>query len=181
MKNRFSPRIVAAALALSLGLAASSFAMPRGGPHHGPEMGRPGHHMMHDGRAMARLHDELKLDAKQEALWQQADKFGQENREAMRERFRSHHEEVRAMLDKPDADLRAVAKRMDDFRDQGQKQRDAVRDRWFAVYDSLSAGQKEKARLFFKDGFERMGRPGMDRPGRGQPPVERPAAPAPKG
>lgn len=51
----------------------------------------------------------------------------------MRERFRKHHEEIKAQLDQPGADLRAVAKRMDELKADGQKQANAVRERWLNV------------------------------------------------
>jgi uncharacterized membrane protein len=123
-------------------------------------------------RGMARLHDELKLDAQQEALWKEAQSFAREHHEAMSARWHKDQTEIKALLDQPDSDLRAVAKRMDELRAEGIQQRDVVRDRWFVVYDSLSAGQKEKARLFFKDGMERMGHAAeqaRERPGRGHP------------
>lgn len=182
MKKLLSPRLVVAALALSLGLAANTFAVPRGEPS-GPGMGMPGHHAMLPGRAMTRLHDELKLDEKQEALWKDADRFAREHHDAMRERFQKDHAEIKAMLDQPGADLRAVAKRMDDLRAEGMKQRDAVRDRWLTVYDSLNPEQKEKARMFFKTGidrFERMGRRAPGRDWHGRPARDLPANPAPK-
>jgi len=183
MKKLITPRLLVAALTLSLGLAANSFAMPRGEYHGyqgGPGMGMPGHHAMVHGRAMTRLHDDLKLDAKQEALWKDAEKFAQEHRDKMRERFGKDHAEIKAMLDQPGADLRAVTKRMDDLRAEGMKQRDTVRDRWLAVYDSLNAEQKEKARVFFKTGMERMGDKAKERGGRGQPRRDLPTNPAPK-
>lgn len=183
MKKLLSPRILVAAVALSLGLAANSYAMPRG-EHPGPGMGMAGHHAMVHGRAMNRLHDELKLDAKQEALWKEAEKFSQDHRDTMRERFRKEHTEIKAMLDQPGADLRAIAKRTDDLKAEGMKERNAVRERWLAVYDTLNPDQKEKARLFFKAGAERMQRMGQkakERAGRGQPLRDTPATPAPKG
>jgi hypothetical protein len=64
----------------------------------------------------------------------------------MGEQWRKHHEEVLASVSKPGADLRAVVKQMDELKDAGRKQREAGRDRWLAVYDSLDAAQKEKAR-----------------------------------
>ncbi|WP_153110455.1 Spy/CpxP family protein refolding chaperone [Propionivibrio limicola] len=164
MKQRFSPRLLVAALAMSLGLAANSFAGPRGGSGGeavGPGFDRPGHHQMFlGGKGMQRLHDDLKLDARQETLWKAAESFAKETHDGMRERFRKHHEEMKALIDKPNADLRALAKRADDFRAEGQKLRDTVRDRWLAVYDSLNPEQKEKARQFLKAGFDRMERKG---------------------
>ena len=181
MKKPYSARLFLAAAALSFGLAASAQAMPRG-EHPGPGMGMAGHHAMMQGRAMNRLHDELKLDAAQEAQWKEAEKFSREHRDTMRERFRKERTEVKTMLDQPGADLRAIAKRMDDLKAAGMKERDAVRDRWFAVYDTLNPEQKEKARLFFKAGAERMeqkGKKSRDGAGRrGQAPKD---GSAPKG
>jgi hypothetical protein len=183
----------AAILTLSLGLAATdSFAAHRGdrGDGHGMRSGAPYAHAMapmaHP-RALARLHDELKLDAQQEALWKEARSFVGEHHDAIRARWYKDQAEIRALLDQPGVDLRVVAKRMDELRADGFKQRDAARERWFAVYDSLDAGPKEKARLFFKDGMERMGRHmtdrTKDRPGRGHrrhnpPPASASASPA---
>ena len=167
MNQRLTLRTLLATLSLSLGLAVTAQAMPRG-DHHG--MGMQAQHAMFQGRAMSRLHDELKLDAKQEAQWKATEQFVQEQHTAGRERFQKNHAELKAMLDQPGADLRAVAKRMDDLRADGMKQREAVRERWLAFYDSLNGEQKEKARLFFKSGMERMERMGdraKERRGRG--------------
>ncbi|SDG61713.1 Spy/CpxP family protein refolding chaperone [Propionivibrio dicarboxylicus] len=157
--HKHSPRFLIAALTLSLGVAAGAFAMPRG------EAGSPGMQMhgmhagfAHGGRAMQRLHDDLKLDAAQEAAWQDAEKFAKDSFANGRDAFRKQHEEIQAALAQPGADLRAIVKRMDDLKAEGQKQRTAVRDRWLAVYDKLNPEQKEKARLFFKAGAERMTR-----------------------
>ncbi len=166
MRNRFSPRLLVTALALSLGLAASAYAMPRGG-HPGPYTGMPGQHEMYHTRAMDRLHGELKLDEKQEALWKEADKFSKDSRAAVRDRMLRQRDEIKSMLDQPGADLRAVAKRMDDLKAEHQKSMIEVRDRWLTVYDSLNAEQKDKVRLFFKSGMERMER--TPRHGKGGP------------
>lgn len=181
MKKCISPRILAAALALSIGVAAHSFAAPadgRPGPGGGWNMGgMPGHHMM-TGKGMLRLHDELKLDEKQEALWKEAQQFSREHRQAMFERFRKHHGEIKSMVDQPGTDLRSVAKRMDDLHAEGLKDRGAVRERWLSVYDSLNPDQKEKVRLFFKDRMERMERAAHERRGPGK--HVRPGGPAPR-
>ena len=169
MRTQFSPRLLVTALALSLGLAANAYAMPRGG-HPGPGTGMPGQHEMYHTRAMDRLHGELKLDEKQEALWKEADKFSRDNRTAVRDRMLKQRDEIKSMLDQPGADLRAVAKRMDDLKAEGQKQMTEVRERWLTVYDSLNAEQKDKVRLFFKSGMERTPRHGKGGPGRPLPP-----------
>lgn len=192
-KPRFFPQEpsrLAAALALSLGLSAAAFAGPPCTPDEARCDGGPGFHHRHGGLRHPgfgfgprypgvgpgfgsgfgfgfgpRLHDELKLDAKQEALWQDALKFSKESFAGGRERFRKHHEEIAALLNQPNADLRVIAKRMDELRSEGQKRHEAVRERWLSVYDALSPGQKEKVRLFLKERSDRFG-PGLDRPGR---------------
>jgi hypothetical protein len=191
MKRFASPRALAAALAtaltLSLGLAAgSSFAAPERGDRHGKWMNAPHARAMgpmFQPRALIRLRDELKLDAQQEALRKEAQASAREHRGAIRARMDKDHAEIKALLDQPGIDLRAVVKRMDELRAESLKQLDAIRDRWFAVYDSLGEGQKEKARLFFKDGMERTERlteRGRKGPGRGHPRHDRrpPTAPA---
>lgn len=164
---KFSPRLIAASAVLSLGLAASAFAMPPGDG----ACGFSGHgmHRQYSDRGMkgmSRLHDDLKLDAKQEALWQDADKAAKDHKVSMGERMRKQREETQALLNQPGADLRAVLKRMDDFRTEGQKQHEAGRERWLAVYDALNPEQKEKVRLFFKSRMDRMDHFGQRGPGR---------------
>jgi len=155
MKNRFSPRQIVVAVAVTIGLATSAFAMPPQGDGPNGPVSRMHERQMERGmKEMSRLHDDLKLDAKQEALWQTADKAGKDSMNGMRERFSKHHEEIQTLLAQPGADLRAVAKRMDDFKAEGQKLHEAIRDRWLTVYDSLNANQKEQARLFFKSKIE---------------------------
>jgi len=167
MKNRFSPRLLVAAVSLSLGLAATAFAMPRDGDSCTPGAGMHEQRMDHGMKGMSRLHDDLKLDAKQEALWQNAEKATKDNMSSLHERFQKQREETQAMLNQPGADLRAVLKRMDDLKAEGQKQHEANRDRWLTVYDALDAGQKEKARLFFKAMLEHNDHHGKRGPGRG--------------
>ena len=194
MKRLATPRALATVLVLSLGLAAGgSFAAPRGDcPAGGPGYGHGGPGAAHamapgfHGRAFSRLHDELKLDAKQEALWNDAMSFARDNGGAMRDRMIKEHEEIKAMLDKPGTDLHAVSKRMDDMRTQGMAMRSALHERWFSVYDALNPQQKEQVRVYFKDGMDGMrqgGHRGGDRRGQGQPRRDRPAqtpAPAPQ-
>jgi periplasmic protein CpxP/Spy len=156
MKSKFSPRLIVATIALSLGLAANSFAMPGGDAPNSPFSGMHQRRMDHGMKEMSRLHDELKLDAKQESLWKEAEKAGKDSMAGMHERGQKHHEEMKSLLNQPGADLRAIAKRMDEFRAEGQKLHEANRERWLAVYDSLNAEQKEKARLFFMARLDRM-------------------------
>jgi protein CpxP len=163
MKSKFSPRILVAALLLALGVGGTAFAM---NPERcGAGGGRMEQRMAYGMKEMSRLHDELKLDAKQEAIWQEADKAGKASMSEMRDQRRKQHEEVLAAVSQPGADLRAIARQMDALRDAGRKQHEANRDRWLTVYDSLDAAQKEKARLFVKSRIEHMGQWGRFGPG----------------
>lgn len=120
--------------------------------------------MLHE---MSRLHDELKLNPEQEALWQDARRSAQQGMDDLRTLRRQQRAAVLNMLDQPNADPRAVLAQMDEAREAGRKQREAGRERWLRVYDSLDAAQKEKARLFFRSRIERMEAGGrFDRPRR---------------
>lgn len=168
MKTNFSPRLFIATSALVVGLAGSAFAAapPADAPAR-PGAGMHQGHMMHGLKDMARLHDDLKLDARQDALWQDAAKVSKDSMVGMRERMRKQHEEIRTLLNQPGADLHALAKRMDEFRAEAQQIHQADRDRWLTVYDALNPEQKEKARVFFKSKFERMSQHGKRGSGRG--------------
>jgi periplasmic protein CpxP/Spy len=169
MRKNFSPRLLIATSAIAFALAGSACAAPSQGdaPAGRPAAGMRQAPRMQGMKEMARLHDDLKLDAKQEALWQDAARASKEAMGGTRERMRKEHDEIRNLLTQPGADLRAVAKRMDDFRAEGQAMHQANRDRWLTVYDALNAEQKEKARLFFKSRFEHMRHGGPHGPGRG--------------
>lgn len=181
MNKQFSLRRAVAVLTIAMGAVTAAYAMPPQGEMPGPVPGMHGPSMWHGLKALARLHDELKLDAKQEALWKEAEAAAREDMVGVRDRFRQHHEQMRALLDQPGADMHEFVKRMDDFRAEGQKRHVAMRDRWLAVYDTLSAGQKEKVRLFFKAQSERMDawRARQSAHGRGNVPGQPPMPPAP--
>lgn len=168
--SQHTPRFLIAAL-LSLGVASGAFAMPGGDAAHAgfPMHGAPHAHFGHGGKAMQRLHEELKLDSKQEAAWQDAEKFAKDTFAGAHENARKQRQDINTALGQTGADLRAILKRMDELKAEGQKQHSAVRERWLAVYDTLNAEQKEKVRMFFKSGAERMGR-AMDRRGQEQDP-----------
>lgn len=164
MNWKISPRVASLALLLAVAATGPALAMP-------PERCSPGgameHRMGHVLREMSRLHDELKLNPEQEALWQDASRLSQQGMDDMRTLRRQQRATTLAMLDQPNADLRAVLAQMDEAREAGRKQREAGRERWLRVYDSLDAGQKEKARLFLRSRIERMeGGSRFDRPPR---------------
>ena len=167
--SRFTTRRVAttlAAVVLSASLAAGAYAGQRDGDRDGMRGDKSGYSMMQGGKGMSRLHDSLKLDATQEALWKTAEQANKDERSAMRENRKKQRDEIKTMLDQPGADLNAVAKRMDEQQAEGQKMRLANRARWMNVYDSLNPEQKEQARLFLKNQMERKGDRGHDRRGR---------------
>ncbi|MBK1680365.1 Spy/CpxP family protein refolding chaperone [Rhodocyclus tenuis] len=158
--------LAAAALGLGLGAAGASFAVTPGPGENGAACGEwnaAQHHARHGrdfGRSLARLHDELKLDAKQEALWKTAEQSQREARKDVGERLRDEQRKTLAALDAPGADLRSLLARMDELRAEGDKRRLAERERWLAVYDSLNPTQQEQARAFLRkliDGGNRQG------------------------
>lgn len=152
-KTRIRPLL--AALTLCLGATTAAMAIPPEGcgPRGCPSERSAGHPFA----GMARLHDELKLDPKQEALWQEAERTTRASFRERGEQMRRDRQEALAALSQPGADLRAVLRRMDQSREAGRQAREADRERWLAVYDSLDGAQKEKARLFLKTRLERMG------------------------
>jgi protein CpxP len=137
MKTNFSPRILVAALVLALGAGGTALAMS---PEHcGAAGGRMEQRMGYHLQEMSRLHGDLKLDARQEALWQDAEQFSRSTMRDRGDQMRKQRAEVLASVSQPGADLRAVVKQMDELKDAGRQQHEASRDRWLAVYDSLDA------------------------------------------
>ncbi len=157
MNRKISFRLTTAALVATLFLSTAAFARSHGGENCAPGKGQSEQCQPRGMKGMMRLHDDLKLNAKQEALWQEAVKAKQANMGPSgdpRMHMRPQYEEIQAMLNQPGADLRAVAKRMDELKGEQQKQREVTREQWLAVYDTLNTEQKEKVRVFFKDRFE---------------------------
>ena len=165
-----APRRLVAALAIALGVSAGAYAAtsPVGeAPSQRASMSAEqrmrgmsdmhGAHGLHSMRSIMRLHDELKLDARQEALWSDAVKNARESMSGTQERRRKEREETLAQLKQPGTDLRTLITRTDEVHAEAQKQRLAAREHWLVVYDALSAEQREQVRVFFKDRFARMG------------------------
>lgn len=156
MKLKVFPHVIATTMILALGSAGSAWATS---PEHcEPGFAQAEHRMAHTMRHMARLHDELKLDAQQEALWKQAEQASRTSMRELHEKMREQHQRNIAAVSQPGADLRALVKQLDATRDAGLRQRDANRELWLAVYDRLDAAQKEKVRLFLKNTFEQQER-----------------------
>ncbi|MQY51885.1 periplasmic heavy metal sensor [Rhodocyclus tenuis] len=158
--------LATAAIGLGLGAASTSFALPPDGGCDGRARGDwSAEHGGHGSplRELGRLHDELKLDAKQEALWKDAEQATRDARKDSRERLREEHEKTLAALDQPNADLRAIFKAHDETHADIAKRHEASRERWFAFYDSLNPNQREKARLFLRKMIDHAGHAAPDR------------------
>ena len=170
MKNpldRFAPAVLAAVLVASSGVALTTAAlaqtapaaqpapMPPMPPH--PPMGMRGlgmmrgHHMMME---LDRLKTSLKLNASQAALWDKAQGLMKPPTD-MRDQMKARRDRMAAMLDDPNFDPRKLAADMDSAEAEQKAKMTAVRDAWFALYDSLNPVQRGQAREFLRS---RMGR-----------------------
>ncbi len=133
------------------------------------EPGEKGPEEMGPMRVFERLHKELNLNPHQEELWKKAQAAQREVRRSMRARGEETRARLRAEIDKPGADLKQFAQLRDQLGAQMRAQMEAtqkqVREAWFAVYDTLDAGQKEKVRVAIRDGMDRMDRMGRHRGG----------------
>lgn len=165
---------LAATLALSIGVA---HAAPGAGdvpppppPGQGPAMHGP--HGPHRGPApigftFQRVHDQLKLDAQQEKLFQAARDTDRNTHEQMRALRHAGMEKMKAAGSQPILDLRA----MRDAREQGFEQARQLHkqseDAWLQFYDSLNDTQKTTVSQQLKANFQRMrdARPGPGGPG----------------
>lgn len=106
---------------------------------------RPAMGMQHK---MDKLHQDLGLDKKQEALFQAAREAGRNAmRDAMQAR-RASRDRMKAALEGPNPDLRALTAQMDKERDEQMQKHRQVREAWLNFYDALNPAQKEKARHF---------------------------------
>lgn len=131
---------------------------------------------------------ELKLDAKQEALFKTAQDSQRSLHEAMRAAGGKRHELLKAQLDSGKLDPRALIDQSEKRRDAFEPQAKQVRDQWLAVWDSLNDTQRAQVTKIVKEREARMaerhakmegradgkGQPGMrgadGRPGTPPPP-----------
>ncbi len=151
MFENHGKKLTAALFAAGLLGAASSWAqMPGGTEGRGPA------------RGFERLHKELNLNAQQEELWKKAQTAQRDAFRSMRAKGQETRATLRAEIDKPGADLKQFAQLRDELGAQMRAQMEAarkqMREAWFAVYDTLDSGQKEKVRVAIRDGMDRMGR-----------------------
>jgi len=140
-----------------LGATASWAQMPGGAEGTGPV------------RGFERLHKELNLNVQQEELWKKAQGLQREAFRSMRAKGEETRAKLRVEIDKPGADLKQFAQLRDQLGAQMHAQMETihkqVREAWFAVYDALDPGQREKVRVAIRDGMDRMGQTGRHRGG----------------
>jgi len=155
-------KLTAALFAAGLLGAASSWAQAPAG--NGPEGMGPM-------RGLERLNKELNLNAQQEELWKRAQGVQRDAFRSMRAKGEETRAKLRVEIDKPGADLKQFAQLRDQLGAQMRAQMEAtqkqVREAWFAVYDTLDSGQKEKVRVAIRDGMDRMGHMGRHHRGPG--------------
>lgn len=158
-------RSLVTALVLSIGAAGAVVAAP-GEMGCGAAGWNPEQRMQRGLKDMSRLHDDLKLDARQDALWQDAEKGMRSHMGEMRDQMRKQRDATLATLNQPGSDLRAAIKQMDETREAARKQHEANRERWLTLYDNLNPEQQEKARQFISQKLMRM--QSMEKMRRGQ-------------
>ncbi|EHK67089.1 hypothetical protein [Achromobacter arsenitoxydans] len=205
--SRFAIRTNLAALAIvaaTSGFAASAvMAAPppaaEGGPAamHDGHRGGGFHKGMRDGLFIPGIGPvskaqvaELKLDAKQEALFKTAQDGQRSLHEAMRANGGKRHDLLKAQLDSGKLDPRALVEQSEKSRDQFGAQAKQVRDQWLAVWDSLNDTQRGQVTKIVKERQAKMaerhakmeGRHGKGRDGMPPPPPagDVPPPPPPK-
>jgi len=151
-------KLTAALFAAGLLGAASSWAQAPGGAEGMGPM-----------RGFERLQKELNLNAQQEELWKKARGLQRDAFRSMRAKGEETRVKLRVEIDKPGADLKQFAQLRDQLGAEMHAQMEAihkqVREAWFAVYDTLDSGQREKVRVAIRDGIDRMGHMGPHRGG----------------
>ncbi|ARP90471.1 hypothetical protein CAL14_09360 [Bordetella genomosp. 9] len=199
--TRFAIRPIVASLAVTLAagaFAGTATAAPDASPSAaaqsaaGPEGRGPAGHRFHH---MAAMRDalwlpgvgpigkqevaKLKLDAKQQALFDAARQAQQDLRKSVRERGMARHKALDAQLQAGKLDPHALVQDETQGRQQAQAQAEQVRQKWLALWDSLNDGQRQQITQFVKERQARMeARRKQEREGRdGAGHREQPAAP----
>ena len=145
----FAP--LAATAAVSLGLAASIAAVR---PINSAAATGPRRKLPYAMDELSQLRRKLALDVWQQTAWNSAENCCWERIGTERRRLKAQYEAMLDLLREPGADLRALIGPLNAFASERQKLGEDRVDQWAAVYDSLNAEQKEKARVFFKRRIE---------------------------
>ncbi|WP_244193842.1 periplasmic heavy metal sensor [Bordetella genomosp. 12] len=149
---------------------------PAAGQPRGPMMDRDGMWIPGLGPLSKAQVESLKLDAKQQALFDKARDASRQAMEARRQSGPAPHELLEAQLNAGKLDPHALAAEGDKRRAQFEGQEAALRTQWLAVWDSLNDAQRTQVTQIVKERVAKMkehhGKRGEHRPGR-------PAQPAP--
>lgn len=100
---------------------------------------------------LEKIHDQLRLNAEQEALWKQAEEKTRETMKQMRDAREKMHQAMKQELEKGEPDFAAIARITDETRDSNLRARREARDLWLKLYAGLSPEQKIVARDFMRD------------------------------
>ena len=103
---------------------------------------------------LSQLRRELALDVCQETIWNKAESCCWECIGAERRRLNAQYQAMLELLRQPGADLRALLAPFNALASERQQLSKERVDQWAAVYDSLNAEQKEKARVFLERRIE---------------------------
>jgi Spy/CpxP family protein refolding chaperone len=152
-----------AALLLALGFGIAAHAAPP--TPDAPPQDHGGAFAAHEGKRLDELHQQLALDKNQEAQWQSARQTTERLHREMMEAHRAAHDNLKAALDAPNPDLRALTAQMDKMRDEQMQKHKQAREAWLKFYDSLNSAQKDKARHFLLAQISMMGEFGPGHPG----------------
>ncbi|MDR5749956.1 MULTISPECIES: periplasmic heavy metal sensor [unclassified Caballeronia] len=155
--------VAAAALAMTIGAAnaatPASDAPPPGGP--GMAMGGPGgpggHRMeMRMQKQLNELHGQLKLNADQEKLWQNALDTMKQNHTAMRESHKQMRDQFKSMAQQPILDLNAMHAAHQKIEEQNAQLREQTSTAWLHFYNALNDQQKTTVSSALKKHFAKM-------------------------
>ncbi|MEX3858768.1 protein CpxP [Paraburkholderia youngii] len=156
MSTKKMSRVLAvAATALAIGAGAAYAAQPAAQPAeqaHGGPGGWHGHFM----KELTQLHDQLKLNADQEKLWQSALDTMKQNHEAMRANHNQAHDQFKAAQQQPILDLNAMAATHQQIEQKDAQLRQQTTDAWLKFYNGLNDQQKTTVSTAIKQRFSRM-------------------------
>jgi hypothetical protein len=158
--------VAAAALAVTLVASAGAFAWSaEAADSQTTPSGMPMHHDFEQMR-MHRMAEELSLNSQQQQLAMTAMQKMHPGKEAMQQMHMAHEQHLLALMD-PNFDPRKMAAEEDQMHAAMEAQRKEARSAWFALWDTLSAEQRVKARLMLLKMAEREPGHGMhgDEPG----------------
>jgi len=154
--SHFKKTIAACAVALmSCTLVANAHADDgqSGGHWQHNQYNQSRHHdgILHD---LLKLHAELNLTASQEQQWQAAVAAGKTEHEQQRAAFQQARPELKALMQAPILDLRALQAEHEKIAGQAHQAHAQVTEAWLKVYDSLDATQKKLISTTLKDKWQ---------------------------